>query len=1191
MPTWIVALLALAFVGALFLVASWGERHSGKLFIQNHSKIIYSLALAIYCTSWTYYGAVGTAVTEGWDYIPIYLGPVLVFVFAQPFLKKLLSVIQKHKITSIADFIAARYGKRRHLALVVALLCLMVAVPYIALQLKAVTNSYLVLRQLNREQVPVASWLDDGALPIALAMAFFAIIFGTRNVQLTKQNDGVILAVAFESFVKLFVLMLLAVVVYIGVLRADGGAWNMFYEHASSLYVQSENAGWVGLITKTVLSMAAIFMLPRQFYVTFVANASLQNLRSSRIWFTLYLVVVTLVVIPISVSGMMLFPNQHSEADSFVLMIPAASNWDFITLLVFIGGFSAATSMIIVATLALSTMLSNDVVLSLLLQGRKSQADSVDYRKIILPIRRLTIITVMLLSWLYYIVFARNYDLAETGLLTFALVIQLAPALIGGLYWRQGNVWGVYTGLGFGVVLWFYTLMFPLLTSIGFVDDTLMQNGLFGVSWLHPQSIFGVNLDSLSHGVLYSLGFNILAYILVSLSTTAPLQDRLQAAAFTKPSLPPASPPGQHRSLSKLKADLYSLLERFIGHQNARRNLEDFVNSPQYLSDSDEEVRAAKIVRHVERELTSVIGAPSASAMITAVMDGRLFDVEDVVTLFDDTTRAIQFSRKILISTLDHLSQGVSVIDSSLNLVAWNRAYMKMFEFPPGIVRIGRPIAEIIRFNAERGVFGPGDPESHVRRRMEHIERNDPHVFTRVRPDGTVLEIRGNPIVGGGFVTSFTDITEYTRAISELAEGKNSLEQRVIERTQTISEINQELLVEVERRKETENQLRQAKAEAEAANASKTRFLALASHDILQPLNAARLFAEALKFEIDMSELERKNTLQQLDSALKTTEELISTLLEIAKLDDGKLKPSIQAVSLDKLTSSLMDEYRVIAQQKNLDLHALGQTGVVVDTDSTYLRRILQNLVSNAVKYTQGGRVLLSWRVRKDHVLIQVRDTGPGIPESEHQRIFSDFYRSPSNASIQPGIGLGLAVVQRMVKALALPLTIRSRPGAGTTFSIKVALTQKEVLHSETLGGRIQPLEHLRLVCVDDDNGNLQALSALLIRWGVSEVVSFQDGDSAVEYARTHTPPHAVIIDYQLNSSENGLDVYHKLTRYWPAQTGLLVSASPIADLALIAHESGLSFLSKPIKPAALRAFLSQLPTKDTKQPSDTLEL
>jgi Na+/proline symporter len=237
MATWIVALLALAFIGALFFVASWGERHSGKLFIQNHSKIIYSLALAVYCTSWTYYGAVGTAVTEGWDYIPIYLGPILIFVFGQKFLHKLLNIVQKHKITSIADFIAARYGKRRHLALVVAILCLMVAVPYIALQLKAVTNSYLVLRQLNREPVPDSFWLGDGALPIALAMAFFAIIFGTRNIQLTKQNDGVILAVAFESIVKLCILVLLAVVVYFGVLNANGTTWSTFYNHASNLYV------------------------------------------------------------------------------------------------------------------------------------------------------------------------------------------------------------------------------------------------------------------------------------------------------------------------------------------------------------------------------------------------------------------------------------------------------------------------------------------------------------------------------------------------------------------------------------------------------------------------------------------------------------------------------------------------------------------------------------------------------------------------------------------------------------------------------------------------------------------------------------------------------------------------------------------------------------------------------------------
>jgi len=1178
MTTWAAAVTALTFVGGLFVIASWGERPAGNRFIHRHGKIIYSLALAVYCTSWTYYGAVGTAVTEGWDYIPIYLGPALIFLFAQPFLRKLLHIVNKHNITSIADFIAARYGKRRNLALVVTLLCMLVVVPYIALQLKAASNSYKVLRELNAVNSVWHPWLEDSALPIAIAMAFFSLLFGTRNVQLTKQNNGIILAVAFESIVKILVLVILSSTIYFVFLRETGSVWALFYEHAAELYQSSPDSGWAPLVTKTLLSMAAIFLLPRQFHVAFTANTSSEQLGASRYLFTFYLFLVTVVVIPIAVAGITLFPELHSEADSLVLLIPAKSNWDLLTIFVFIGGFSASTSMIIIATIALSNMVSNDIVLPILLDRRKGTANDLDYRRLLLPIRRFTTLSVMLLSWLYYVIFARDYDLAQTGLLTFALISQLVPAVVGGLYWRHGNVWGVYSGLFFGVSLWFYTLMVPQLVQVNLLDGEILLNGPFGYGWFHPQALFGIELDSLSHGVLFSLVANMVAYIGVSLATTVPLQDRLQAAAYTKPSLPAAVIPDQHHQLSNLQPDLFALLQRFIGDSHAHQSLNQFVQKETYMRETDRTIKNTQLIRHVERELAGVIGAPSASTMINAVIDGKRFNVEDVVTMFDDTTRAIQFSRKILISTLEHLNQGVSVIDNSLNLVAWNRAYLEMFDFPSGLIHVGRPIVDILRFNAKRGFYGQGDPDVHVRRRMEHISLNRPHSYTSFRPDGSVLDIRGNPIPGGGFVTSFTDISKYTHALEELAEAKNSLEKRVEERTRTISRINRKLVEEVKLHELTENELSKAKAEAESANASKTRFLALASHDILQPLNAARLFAEALSNEQDMKKEIRIQTLHRLDSALSATEELISTLLEIANLDENKIKPSIGYVDLDELMSSLADEYRVVAQQKKLELRVVGNPSLTVLSDTTYLRRILQNLISNAVKYTISGHILLSWRKRGNQdVLIQVWDTGPGIPKKEHKRIFDDFYRLNSDIIGQPGIGLGLAVVKRMARMLALPLEIRSRLGHGTVFSIRVALTspkaQSALLPTINQG---QALEHLEIVCIDDDEANILALESLLNRWGIGKIMSFNNGKSALDYARQNNQPDAVIIDFHLNTSENGLEVYQHLKEFWPQQPGILVSAASITDLDKMANALGLHYLPKPIKPAALRAYLTQ---------------
>ncbi|WP_445424898.1 PAS domain-containing hybrid sensor histidine kinase/response regulator [Alishewanella sp. HL-SH06] len=1172
MTAWTVALLALMYVGGLFLIANWGERHADDRLIRKYGGLIYSLALAVYCTSWTYYGAVGTAVTRGWDYIAIYLGPILLFIFAQPFLFKLLYVSKKQNVTSIADFISARYGKRSNIATLAAIVCLIVVIPYISLQLKAVAGSYQVLLGGSFDDSKLA-WYQDSALLSAIAMAFFAILFGTRKLHLTEQNRGVMVAIAFESVVKLFALLMLSIAVYVFLIDTDQSVLRTFALHSVSQQEQLTTPGWVEFITKTLLAMVAVFLLPRQFHVAFVENVSHHYLRHARRWFSGYLVLVTLVVIPIAVAGMQLFPDMLELADSFVLLIPSRMEWNVLSVLVFIGGFSAATSMIIIATLALATMISNDVVMPGLLKSSKQKGLSHDYSLLILVVRRTMIVVVMALSYLYYSVFARNYELAETGLLAFALTIQLVPAVVGGLYWRRGNAYGVYAGLSIGMVLWFYTLMLPQLVNAGVLSSAIMQQGVFGLNWLLPTAMLGIKLDSLSHGVLVSLGFNVLAYTLVSLSTKVNLLDRLQAVAFVKPNLPIKHQDTPARRIRIHNSDLKILLERFVGNQRAAECLAEFGRKQQMTLQLDD-LPSVGLVEHVERELAGVIGASSASTMVNAVLEGRQLAFEDVVTLFDDTTQAIQFSRKILFSTLEHLSQGVSVVDRDLNLVAWNKSYLEMFNYPDGMVRVGRPVADIVRLNAERGLCGVGDPDEHVEKRIMHMRNGTPHVFQRVRPDGKVIEMRGNPIPGGGFVTSFTDISDHVKAVQGLAEAKQHLEDRVHERTQTISDMNQELLAEVGRRRETEQQLLQAKAEAEAANASKTRFLALASHDILQPLNAARLFTAALAGIHDKQQ--QSAILTQLDNSLKASEELISTLLEIAKLDDGKLQPNVQPVPLKELLMQLADEYGLVASQKGLSL-TVKTSSLQVQTDATYLRRILQNMLSNAIKYTNKGRILLGCRKRGDHLLLQVWDSGPGIGEADLQRIFEDFYRIDATAKGQQGLGLGLGVVNRMAKLLGHELLVKSWPGKGTVFSIRLPLVLGKRRQELPLPSPLQqrPLPGLSVVCVDDDAANLAALKVLLQQWQITDVQCFYDEQELLSYAPNHPAPDVIIIDYQLGQHLNGLDLYRQIRQYWGEVNGILVSASPQADLAVLAKAESLMFLAKPIKPGALRATLN----------------
>lgn len=1169
---WII-LMAIAYIGGLFVIANWADRPRHAPVLQKYGGAIYSLALAVYCTSWTYYGAVGSAVSSGWDYLPIYLGPLLLYVFGYRLLAKLLFVAKKHNVTSLTDFISARYGKRQAIAALTALLCLVVVVPYIALQLKAVTSSYLVLA--GTQDNKMAAFWQDSALWSAVSMAVFAILFGTRKLHLTEQNRGVMAAIAFESVVKLAALLFLAAAVLYWLVPEPTQLLQQFQTHSISRQ-PSDNFELWSFITKTVLATAAVFLLPRQFHVTFVENTSADHLRQARRWFVLYLLLVTVVVIPVTMAGIQLFPQQLAHADSFVLLIPASQGWNFLSALVFIGGFSAATSMIVIATLALGTMISNDVVMPAILRRRQLYRQSGDYSALILRVRRLMILLVMALSYGYYRWFARDYELAETGLLAFALIIQLAPAVLGGLYWKRGHAWGVYAGVSVGFVFWFYCLMLPQLVSAGVIGATVLEYGAFGLSWLKPTALFGLQIDALSHGVVWSLGLNTLAYVLMSVVHKADLNDRLQAVAFVKPNLPLPDDSKTLKRNSVASADILTLLERFVGSHRVHESLDEFEQRNGYRPSADD-VLQPQLLRHVERELAGVIGSSSAAAMVNAVLEGRSFAFEDVVTMFDDTREAIQFSRKILISTLENLSQGVSVVDRDLQLVAWNKKYLDMFDYPIGMIRVGRAVADIVRFNAERGLCGPGPADEHVAKRISHLQNGTAHVFQRVRNDGSVIEIRGNPIPGGGFVTSFTDITEHVIAVQALAAAKEHLEQRVSERTAQISQMNAELLAEVDLRRTTEQQLLQATAEAESANASKTRFLALASHDILQPLNAARLFAAALADQT-LNDKGRQ-MLGQLDNSLKATEELMATLLDIARLDEGKLEFPVGAVDLRAMLLQLTDECQLLAGQKGLQLH-VRPGHFQISSHPTYLRRIIQNILSNAIKYTQSGKVLMGCRRRGAQVWIEVWDTGPGLAEADLQHIFDDFFRVQSTARGQQGVGLGLGVVQRMARSLGHPVQVHSVPGKGSCFRIAVPLLASRLPTTSTQPTDVSACESatassgLQLLCVDDDNTNLAALEVLLTQWQLGDVACVDSVRTALEFSR---PIDILIADYQLGETIDGLELCCRLKLRWPQMRAVLVSAAPDPTLPPRAKAAGVLFLAKPIKAAALRAALNSL--------------
>ncbi|NKF21464.1 response regulator [Solimonas sp. C16B3] len=508
-------------------------------------------------------------------------------------------------------------------------------------------------------------------------------------------------------------------------------------------------------------------------------------------------------------------------------------------------------------------------------------------------------------------------------------------------------------------------------------------------------------------------------------------------------------------------------------------------------------------------------------------------------------------------ASLEHLPQGVSVIDADLRLVAWNRRYVEFFRYPPELMQVGRPIEDLFRFNAQRGLLGDGDEDEAIRRRLEHLRAGTPHLHERERPDGTVLEIRGNPLPGGGFVTSYADITQYKNVARDLRTLAGTLERRIEART---------------------HDLALAKGEAERANLYKTRFVAAAVHDLLQPLNAARMFISALRHRD--ADHEAQTLIDNVDEALSAQDALLTGLLDISRLESGALEVRRRELRLGSLLETLAREFGVLAQARGLSLHYV-PTHAVVRTDEDLLRRIVQNFLSNAIRYTPRGRIVLGCRRAGDAVRIEVWDSGIGIPDAQRHAIFEEFRRLDTghNAS-ERGAGLGLAIVERIARLLGHPIGLRSWPGRGSVFSVTVPRGDATALAATPATVRLadddSPLRGLQGWCLDDDARVREATRALLETWGAS-VALYADADAALSAAAADAVPDFLLLDYRLGDVA-GPDCVPTLFERWGRPIPVIViSAERDAALQARVREAGWGFLAKPIRPAALRALISGL--------------
>jgi signal transduction histidine kinase len=921
-----------------------------------------------------------------------------------------------------------------------------------------------------------------------------------------------------------------------------------------------------GFVAQTILAAAAIICLPRQFHVAVVESAAVSDLRVARWVFPAYLALISLFVLPIAVVGLQHLAGSQAAADTFVLALPLADGHHALALATYLGGFSAATGMVVVETIALATMVCNELVMPLLLRfGRLRQLRGQDATGLIKLVRRIAIVAIVALAYLYFRLFASSGTLAQIGLLSFTAVAQFAPAVIGAVYWERGRYQGVIAGVAIGVGVWAYTLLLPqVLGAEG--PSPLLEQGLFGIAWLKPQALFGLtDLDPITHGTLWSLLLNTIAYVGVSIAGTARLHERLEAARFLDDATPPQpARPAPPVISSATVGDLMELLDRFVGPDRARALAEQYAAEQGRARLPPHERAEPDFVRLTEHQLTAALGASSARLVMATMLQGRDMHIEDVARLLDETSHEIQFNRELLRAVLEHLSQGVSVVDAELRLVAWNRRYLELFDYPKGLVVVGRPIEDLLRFNVQRGLLRDADLDGALRRRLERMRAGTPYTHERDLPDGTVLEIQGNRMPGGGFVTTYSDVTARKRAQRALVEANEMLESRVADRTRELTSLNQALIA--------------AKADAERANFSKTRFLAAASHDLAQPITAARLFVSALE----------RNTLTpsagalvtQAEGALTTAETLLTGLLDISRLDAGAEEVRLTHFALAALLEPLAAEFQVLAASRSLVLRR-ARCRAVVRSDMRLLRRVLQNFLSNALRYTSKGRVLLGARRVGRMLRIEVWDTGPGIPPERHAEIFEEFRRiDVPDADSARGLGLGLAIADRTARLLGHPLSLRSWPGVGSVFAITVPIGDRAAL-APAPAARTQGPDRVAgatVVCLENDPAVLSALQALLREWGCN-VIALRDRQSAESrLGNGAAVPDLMLIDYHLDGGVSGISVAQELRSAWRVDVpGIVITADHTQHAKQAAAIDGYQVLPKPIKPAALRALMNRM--------------
>ena len=972
------AAVVLAYLVFLFAVAWAAERFGRRLVTPRIRTVSYVLAVSVYCTAWTFYGSVGLAASRGLEFLTIYLGPALVALAWPTLLRKLVRVAKEQRITTISDFIASRYGKSAPLGTLVAALVVCGMIPYIALQLKAVSVSLRLMVGPN-------GFIDDfdPTLWIAVTLALFGILFGARNLDFTRQQTGLMTAVAAESLVKLVAFLLAGAWV----------TWALFGGFRDIFARAAAHPEWSGLLTvgdppaasyarwtaMLLISMLAVMLLPRQFHVLVVQNPRERDVHTAAWAFPLYLLLINVFVLPIAFGGLLRFDGDTSMADSFILALPLQESASFVAVVVFLGGFSAATAMIVVDSLALSKMISTDILLPFIL--RKRGFEEVYWAS--LNSTRLGILVVVTLGYMWAKLEAGQVLLVEMGLLSFVAVSQCAPAVLLGLYWRGGTRRGTMWGISSGFALWFYTLILPAFVKEGVLAESLLSEGPFGVGWLSPTSLLGLGaLDPLTHGIFWSLFVNVAVYVVVSLTTVQDADERAQAAAFVGGAV--AEPPRTPAILSV--SELERLIHLYVPQDEAEAILRELLGgkSPRELSLPD----LLDIRIRLERVLAASLGAAAARWIIEDRFTISKGEAEELVASFHGIERSLRQSERLLASVVESVEDCIFTTDVDGRLITLNASGQRLLGLAASEARALTYLDVLAEPDRRR--VGPG-----IRRAV---------IAGRAwRGTVTGLARGGRPFPAHLAVTCVFDARrEILGAVGVLRDLTEQVatQQRLIQREKL---------------------------------ASLGEMAAAVAHEIRNPLGGIKMATRLLASgDIDSGRIPQEMA-QSIVSGIVEIERIIADLLEYARetrLDLGEyplariLVPALEAAA----APGERRRVRIIA-------HGL-EDSVSAMVDGPRLRQVFANVLKNAVEAVEAhldGLVDVRLSQRGAAAVVEIADNGPGIPAEARERIFLPFFTTKTN-----GTGLGLAIVKKIMDLHGGEIEVESVPGHGTTVRLVI---------------------------------------------------------------------------------------------------------------------------------------------------------